>query len=735
MLTWFSGWASPSLLGWAAAALVPLLIHLWSRQRRRVVDWGATRLLAAALRRQAGRLRLEWWTLLLLRMLPLGLLAIAAADPGLARPGLDGAAAAGTTHWIIVLDASYSMEHRGAGRGRFEAARRAARQLAADARDGDGFSLLLLEAPPRTLIGEPTFDSGDLLRELERARSWPGGADLAAALSTLDGLVDQGGRRRAIARTVVVFLTDLGANTWRPLTETMAREQWERLESRAELRLVDVGDDLEEGHDNRAIVALRLESPTPLVGRESRAAVSVRSFGGKSSVRDTLQLLLDGRVVGERPLAVADEGEQTLTLPFRVESAGEHLLEARLSDDSLAIDNQRWLVVTARPSLPVLCVEGRPGDARAVAIALNPYDEPGTAPSGADRGTIDVQIVPDTALLERELSRHVLVILCDARIGAPEAEALSRYVRQGGGLLVFPGPSTDAEALNSLWFDKPAERLLPARLGEPVSGELLGFDPLGYQHPVTRPFREHERAGLVSTPTWRYLRLQPPRAGDGAPSREVLRFTDGAPALLESRVGGGACYLFATAAALDATWNDAGGRRQRWSELAVWPSFPPLLHGILATAVAAQSTRQNSLVGAPLSGPTPPGSRDGAKSDDGIVSLRLPDQGVRRLLASADGARWTLDRAEQAGVYVAFRAVDEAGAQRFAVNIDTAESDLTRLPADSLPAALRAERPAVEGAERPVTRRRSLAGPLLAAVFGLLLVELLVARRAGSGLR
>ena len=43
---------------WAAlAALVPLVIHFWNRQRFEVVPWAAMQYLAAAIRRQTRRLR------------------------------------------------------------------------------------------------------------------------------------------------------------------------------------------------------------------------------------------------------------------------------------------------------------------------------------------------------------------------------------------------------------------------------------------------------------------------------------------------------------------------------------------------------------------------------------------------------------------------------------------------------------------------------------------------------
>src|SRR5436189_106227 len=64
----------------AAAAAVPLVIHLLSRRRVRPVRWAAMAWLLAALKKHQRRLRLENLLILLLRMAALALLGL-----GLAR--------------------------------------------------------------------------------------------------------------------------------------------------------------------------------------------------------------------------------------------------------------------------------------------------------------------------------------------------------------------------------------------------------------------------------------------------------------------------------------------------------------------------------------------------------------------------------------------------------------------------------------------------------------------------
>ena len=91
-----------ALLGGAAAAAVPILVHLISKSRHREVKWGAMHLIELTLKSQQRRLRFDNWLLMLLRCAIPVLLALC-----MARPILKGAAALWSnakTSLIVVLD-------------------------------------------------------------------------------------------------------------------------------------------------------------------------------------------------------------------------------------------------------------------------------------------------------------------------------------------------------------------------------------------------------------------------------------------------------------------------------------------------------------------------------------------------------------------------------------------------------------------------------------------------------
>ena len=68
LIAWWL-FSSPWMLLWALTAIVPLVIHLWSRRKYDEVPWAAMKFLLAAIRKNARRWRIEQLLLLIVRIL------------------------------------------------------------------------------------------------------------------------------------------------------------------------------------------------------------------------------------------------------------------------------------------------------------------------------------------------------------------------------------------------------------------------------------------------------------------------------------------------------------------------------------------------------------------------------------------------------------------------------------------------------------------------------------------
>ncbi len=704
------GFESLPMLGWLTVAAAPWLIHLLSRRKYRETAWAAMAFLLAAAKRRTRRIRIEQWLLLLVRTLVIVTLVTAVAEPYLEH-ALPVFSPNGSTHHVLVIDSSYSMGYKSAGRTRFEQAKQWAAQIIDQSPRGDGFTLVQMASPPRVIVATPGLEKEPLRQEIQNLELLHSGANLAATLAEVRKVLDTARRDSPrLTRHEVCFFTDLQRGTWMPASEaakTDLRNRAKGLSAIAQLQVINLG---EPGNDNLAVTALGLRDPLVLAGRSVALEAGVRDFGHVARQHQAVDLLVDGRPAA-RQFADIPAGA-SVVVPFNQQlEAGEHVVEVRLSGDALKpgdvrgpadaleIDNHRYLALNIRQALRVLCIDGRPaGDplkasAFNLTVALTSRGDPNTAPP------VKVDVAPESAVQERNLGNYDCVMLSNvAQFTASEARVLDDYLVHGGSLVFFLGDRVSADNYNSLLAGRTTEgsrQILPARLIAVAKNPGGRLDPLDYRHPIVRKFRDRPLAGLLDSPIGQYFKVRLPDAvsgeqdpdgsGDAArpavkgegrnaqgagrsPAEVVLALSNGDPLIMAQPIRRGRVVLVTTSA--DATW----------SELPKWRSYEPLVHEILRWCTAGQTQPRNVEVGDPLEATL------AAMPALTSVSIERPGGQTRTvpLEIQGDCSTWRYDDTLISGIYTARLGPPLLQSQIFAVNLMTAESDLATISQDEL---------------------------------------------------
>lgn len=660
---------NPGLLAMGAAVAVPILIHLLNRRRFRSVSWAAMRFVKASVEKNRRRMELEDLLLLLLRCLVVGLFALA-----LARPALRSATSFLQSRRVtaaVVLDASASMSASDGGGTRFELARRVAEEAVDALPQGSSVAVLLAGDRVTAPLEEPSFDLNLVRKTLREAPltdlSTDHPAGVAAALEALDG--------QAALRKEIVLITDRQALGWRRLPEITAILQERARDVR--LRVVFVGEPLE---DNLSVSSLG-RSPGFVPANEMvrfDAEIANRGASEVRQVRATLHVN-EGPAVDEMMVETLAPGDvRRLTFFGRLPGEGFHSVTVRLPADRLPADDTRTLVVEAVKQVRVLVVDGDP--ASNAAFFLRNALQPVPAEMASTYYLQPQAGVPGQLGVTR-LSDFDAVILADVPPLAPTAvDNLARYVREGGALLVFPGPQATAAFYNEELGGRAG--LLPAFLGalrgaaegDGEAAELV-LQGSNHQHPVFALWNE-PGAGSLAAVRFRAAWELVPRAaatnavpvGDVPVSQVMVRFSDGVPAAVEGGVGRGRVMLFSSTAGT------------AWNDLAVRPAFIPLLHRAIASFADAQGERFNVRVGGRVSLREP---AELAGRDVTIASPGVSDRRWVRTLRTVPGAsllEW--DETAKAGVYRAAMAGMASPLAVFAAQPDPAESDLTELTSE-----------------------------------------------------
>ena len=704
------------------------MIHLWNKRRYREVSWAAIEYLLAAMRKNSRRMRIEQLLLLGVRTLIILLLVLAAAQPFLDQAGLPFVPGQRTLK-VLVIDGSYSMGYKPTDKSRFERAKQLATGIVDESSQGDAFTLVLMSSPPAVIVGTPAVEPGDFVEEIENLKLPHGGADLPSTLAHVERIC-QSAESAGLERIEVYFLTDLGRNTWVPeLDDEEAadyRQRLQRLAQQASLAVIDPGPPTKE---NLAVTSVVANEPFVTTAREVSLSAQIRNFGTQPKNHQLVELYVDGRRVKETYVDVLPGEQSPLSFAHRFDTPGDHVVEVRLEADLLDIDNRRWLSIPVKDHVRVLCVNGKPGSSSMtgstdyLALALNPDAGDVVTP-----GIVKPETIAESALVERDLTHYDCIFLCNvAQFTSREARLLEGVLKRGGGLIFFLGDQVLSDRYNRELTGEQGTRVLPARLDEVVSETRYHFDPLDYRHPLLKVFQGREQSGLLTTPVYRYFRLV---VDPESKARVALAFDGGDPAIVEETIQRGRSILVATECSLSSI--DPVSKKP-WTTMPAWPSFVPLVQELVALAVRGQMSEHNVEVGQTL------GESLEALPNRADVTLTNP-AGERkdvRMTLDAHASRWSYGDTLESGVYHVELGVPIERDEAFAVNVDTAESDLTKIAPEELPRQFTVHgRTNLDDIDSPSIHQRSgLHKNLLYCVLGLLFAETFLAWRFGRATR
>jgi hypothetical protein len=704
---------APALLLGLIAAVLPWIIHRIGRRRARPVRFAAMELLLRAEREVSARRRLRDVALLLART------GLAMALPlAFARPFTEVRSdlPAVTTHSqsaVVVIDDSASMR-RSLGRGGtpFDVAKTRAREIVEHLSPDSEIALVLASEGSAAPIAELSGDRGRVAAALEAVTVSARRADFAAALRRATQMLSSSTR----GDRLIYVITDLQAAGWEGVAPAL-------LAAGPEVVVLDVSGG--EPWTNRAVVGLGAE-PAPEEGAQGIAVVAeIANFAAEPARALGITLRLDGVEVARGFVDVPAGGRARKRFVHTV-SGGARQAEVVIDHDGFVLDDRRACRVEASRGLRVLLVDGDP---RTVRTEDEVFFLEAALRAGGSNFSVTT-VLPDE-LANRELAAFGAVFMANvARPNATVAAAITRYVEGGGGLFISVGDRVDVDTWNQTLkavLPQPLglKRSAAAPPGARPEGETVDLRPaerlapIDRRHPLLAAFPARGE-GLASARFFQFLLLAPVPEAPGR--RIVLRYENGAPALVDAEIGRGRVLLLTTSV------------DREWTDLPIRPGFLPLVQEAARYLAAAPSGDATATV-------TVGGKREIVLSaDDRRVEVVKPSGESRWLSPAAHPGEprarpaVLFDDTDEPGLYRvrAARAdgtVDERPDAAFAVTLDTSESDPARLADDKRP-----DRASARGPGGPPPRRRlELWHALGAVAIALVLFESLLTLRFRRG--
>ncbi len=484
---------SPLFLAAAAAAAVPVVLHLLKRHTEPRVQFPAVALLKGAPVEHIARRRLRDLLLLALRVSALVLLALA-----FARPFFPTAAATASRLTVVAVDTSLSMSA--------PSTLAKARQLAAAAlRDAPaGHDVAVVSFADRAdVVIQPTSDRNAAAAGVTNL-SWGFGATSYAA-----GLAAAGALFRGRSGTIVV-VTDLQSSGWDAGSRAAVPEHVR----------VDVKD-ADPPAVNLAVESLQAEG--------DRVVAGIHNTGIRA--RDAqVRLTVDGREAGRTSVRVEARGVAAAVFTG-VRASG---IAAATVDDPAGIpgDNSRYAFFDRDAPVSTL-IATTTGDLEKEAWYLR-HALPGA------RGIPAVEIGRLSADVMQQ--DGTILLLSTRGLERRGREQLAAYVSAGGGVMIAAGPDVDSDVVAEVLGASERIEMKAATPQKPLT-----LAPADVRHPIFRAFgAEIASLGLVQFRTVARV--------SGRSCQTIARFSSGDAAALDCAAGKGRAIVFASD--LNGRWND-----------------------------------------------------------------------------------------------------------------------------------------------------------------------------------
>jgi hypothetical protein len=363
-------------------------------------------------------------------------------------------------------------------------------------------------------------------------------------------------RKSKLERREVYVLTDLRKNSWRNAENTdlaplitgespnaTADNPATEKQPKVLLQIIDLGVPEKEVR-NWSLENLRLSSESVVPGGSVTLQADLKALEGdikeqlmvelaaeavekkSTTIRDAQWPIPESKLLDRQVVQPNNQGTASIQIPWKDLQEGTNHAVLRLArPDPLEIDNVYHLTIEAREQGKSVVICDEPTDGQLVALMLDPSIASNN-PKPSERPS-NVEVEPRTRINQIDLSKYSSVVLFNpSELSGDEADRISGWVRNGGGLLIVLGPSAigpQATAVGnapiapgSTLLEKGAQGGLPSLLPgkirglttTPMDGSVTVLRPTLVNHPIWGIFeRPPEEIPWVSYPVYRHWNL------------------------------------------------------------------------------------------------------------------------------------------------------------------------------------------------------------------------------------
>ncbi|MCA9731007.1 MAG: VWA domain-containing protein [Deferribacteres bacterium] len=544
-----------SIFAWALlAATIPLLIHLLTRKKLKKVSFSTLQFLKRMQKAKIRQIRLKQILLLLLRTLIIVFLVVAFMRPSLSNKSFDlGKNARGTT--VFIIDNSLSMAATPAGESLLSVAKKRAVEFLALAKPGDDVAVIELSETARIVYSASFGENVSTVSQpIQDIKQTDGTSSLEDALKLAQSIIAE---KRNINSAIFVFSDQK--------FKGFSEEPIGGFQN-TQLYLVDISEPVSH---NLSVSNVEVMNQIFEVQRVVTVKARIINSGKEEEKNNVVTLLVNNKRVAQSSVSLKAGEEKSASFKFVPSEPGLQHLKVEVENDQLKLDNQAYNLFAIQKTLKVLLCTNEPGQSRFIRYALG---------NKAKSTSFKIVEIKPEALATTDLSQFDVMVTIDVpSFTESELQKMETFVRDGGGIILFPGDEVDFRNYDASIFSRFRLGSVIETIGAAAKGtDIIRLNELDLNHPLFAGiFEKQTEKQKIDSPIFHFI----PRMTPHVSARVLAQFANNSPFIVENKLDKGTIYLCLTSA------------DESWSDFVYKPLFAPIIDRLVR--LAGQASKNN----------------------------------------------------------------------------------------------------------------------------------------------
>jgi hypothetical protein len=554
-----------ALIGLATAA-IPIILHLLNLRRLRTIEFSTLTFLKELQQTKIRKLKLKQMLLLIIRTLMIIFIVLGFSRPAFRGTMLGGIGSHTLSTVIILLDDSFSMSAQDEDGELFKQAKETTLKVLDLLKEGDEAYLIKLS---RTEEAEliPPHDFKMLRRTVIESRTSLIRNPIERALRLSAKIIGQSKNANKEIYLISDFQKTLLTEEMKPPTTKISLFEKDVKFFRMKIGKKEI--------QNTAIDSLVISSKIFERNKPITLNAVIKNYNNRQLKNCVGSLYLDGVRVCQSTFNLDEWETSQITLIATPKNSGLIKGYLELENDELEPDNRRYFTLNIPQKLRILIITSSADGTRLIKLALK------ASVSENPDSLLDIAEITPTRLSTFDINKVDVMVICDlTNLAISDNDRISRFIEQGGGLLLFPGEEISFDQYNPL-LTKLNIPPLEGILRTPQDGSIT-FHKIDFDHPVfSGVFKEtNKEKNLESPQIYIYAKREA-----GKLAQSVITLSNGSPFLTDQKYGDGRILLFSVAPI------------PSWSNFPLKSIFAPLIYRSLIYASTGNAIQYSFIVG------------------------------------------------------------------------------------------------------------------------------------------